>query len=204
MPYPVRENLTKYSKEDSCGYFELDSNKKILFVLGGSQGASSINRVILKNLDNLAIQNIQVIWQTGHKDYTEISEKVRKYSGIKPLVFIENIEYAYSAADLILCRSGISTVMELAYFGAAAIFIPYEYASENHQEKNARELVNANAAEIILDSHLESQFTDKVISLIKDENRLTELRTNIMKFAGKNAAAKIACLLIELSNRNLN
>lgn len=204
MPYPVRENLTKYSKEDSCGYFKLDTNKKILFVLGGSQGASSINKVILKNLDSLVNQNIQVIWQTGQNDYTEIAEKVKKYSGIKPLVFIENIDYAYSAADIILCRSGISTVMELAYFGAAAIFIPFAFASENHQEKNARALVNANAAEIILDSNLESHFIDKVISLIKDENRLSELRTNIMKFADRNAATKIANLLTELSNIHLN
>ena len=204
MPYPVRENLKKYSRIEACEYFKLDPFKKILFVLGGSQGAHSINRVLMENIIMLFKQNIQLVWQTGERDYNSIENKINGLSGIKVMKFIDDIDYAYSAADLVLCRSGISTAMELAYFGAAALFVPYPHASENHQEKNARAFVEKNAAEMILDKDLDTLLADKILDLMGNNKRLGELRENVSGISDKNAASKIAGLLIELAEKNKN
>jgi UDP-N-acetylglucosamine--N-acetylmuramyl-(pentapeptide) pyrophosphoryl-undecaprenol N-acetylglucosamine transferase len=126
------------------------------------------------------------------------------YDNIKVLGFIDNIEYAYSAADLIICRSGISTVMELAFFGAAVLFVPFPFASENHQEKNALAMADAGAAEMILDSNLQSRFYDTVTKLLNDEKHLASMRKNIKKFADKNAASKIAKLLVQMTEVHVN
>jgi UDP-N-acetylglucosamine--N-acetylmuramyl-(pentapeptide) pyrophosphoryl-undecaprenol N-acetylglucosamine transferase len=204
MPYPVRENLKKYSKVEACSYFKLDPAKKVLFVLGGSQGAHSINRVLMDNIIILFKQNIQLIWQTGETDFEKITTTINGLSGIKALKFIDDIDFAYSAADLVLCRSGISTAMELAYFGAAALFVPYPFASENHQEKNARAIVEKDAAEMVHDKDLDSILADKILELLNDENRLSKLRENISGISDRNAANKIARLLIDLADKNKN
>ena len=195
ISYPVRENLKRYPRTEACEYFKLTPNKKVLFILGGSQGANSINKVMMDNYDKLISQEIQIIWQTGQRDYEKIVQITKGLSGIKAVRFIDNIDVAFSAADLIVCRSGISTLMELAYFGAAAIFIPYAFATENHQEKNARAIVEAKGAEMILDKDINTQLIDKIVSLIIDDTRLEEMRSKISKFADGDAASKIVQLL---------
>jgi len=199
MPYPVRENLRKLSKKEAVEFFGLSETKKTLFVFGGSQGASSINRAMLKSYCELLENNMQIIWQTGEKDFSEIIDGTAKYKELKIFAYIDDIDYAYSASDLILCRAGISTVMELACYGAAVVFVPFAYASENHQEKNARAMVEAGASEILLDSEVGEKLSQVVIGLIKNEGRLQEMRKNILKFADMEAASKIADLLDSLA-----
>src|SRR5205085_11348611 len=125
ISYPVRENLKKYSRAEAKKYFGLNSDKKTVFILGGSQGASSINRTLLKCFENLTNNDIQIIWQTGSKDYETVNSEVKNNHSVNALQYIDNIDYAFSAADLIVCRAGISTVMEVASFGSAATFVPY-------------------------------------------------------------------------------
>ena len=204
MSYPVRDNLTRFSKADACKFFGLAPDKKTLFVFGGSQGAKSINNVMLKSLDLFEKNNIQVIWQTGESiDESSIS-KAKIYKGIKILKYIDKIDYAYSAADLIVCRSGVSTMMEVAEFGSAVIFVPFELASENHQERNARTLVNEGAARILLDRELGEKFTDTVLKTINDNVLLEQMRKNIKQFADKNAAKEIAKYITELAHSRIN
>jgi len=202
--YPIRANLKRYSKEEACNYFDLKPDKKTLLVFGGSQGAITLNNITLKFFRELTDNDIQIIWQTGDKFYDTIPEKVKMYKSIKILKYLDNIDYAYSAADLIVCRSGISTVMELASFGCAAVFVPFSLATENHQEKNARALVEKDAAGIILDKELDSDFLKMILNVIKDDKKLNEMRNNITQFADKNAAKKIALSLIEMVNTSKN
>jgi len=204
MSYPVRENLKHYSKAEACRFFGLNENNKVLFAFGGSQGASSINKALLNNIEQLKKDNVQLIWQSGKKDFENISSAVKTNDNIKALKFIDNIDYAYSAADLIICRSGISTVMELTYFGAAVIFVPYAFASENHQEKNARAMVDNGAAEMILDSDLQNKFYETVNRLLNDTKHLGSMKENIKKFADKDAASKIAKLLEQMTETQKN
>jgi UDP-N-acetylglucosamine--N-acetylmuramyl-(pentapeptide) pyrophosphoryl-undecaprenol N-acetylglucosamine transferase len=200
MPYPVRKNLKKQPQSDALKFFGLDENKKTIFVFGGSQGAHPVNEAIINILPDLEANGYQLIWQTGVRDFDEALLKCRLYHNIKIFKFLDNMDTAYSASDLIICRSGISTVMELAYFSAASILVPYPFASENHQEKNARTLVNKNAAEIIHDSELKSSLKEKIFSLFSDEHRIQEMKKNISEIADGEAAHKIAMLLEATAN----
>lgn len=204
MPYPVRANLTRYTRTEASLFFRLDENKKTLFAFGGSQGASTINRALLKSVNELSKNNIQLIWQTGSREYDTIKKQVKDFNNVKIFQFIEKIDYAFSAADLILCRAGISTIMELASFGAAVIFVPFPLATENHQEKNARTMVTSGAAGMILDSEIENNLKKTVLPLLNDEEKLGRMRENIKKFADKDAASKIAGMLITLAEIKIN
>ncbi|MBZ0203922.1 MAG: undecaprenyldiphospho-muramoylpentapeptide beta-N-acetylglucosaminyltransferase [Ignavibacteria bacterium] len=204
MSYPVRENLKNYDRTDAVSYFGFDASKKILFVFGGSQGAQSINTALLKCIKNICGSGIQVIWQTGDKDFESISKTISGNKNVKVLRYINNIDKAYSAADLIVCRSGISTIMELAAFGLAAIFVPFPLASENHQEKNAKAIVEKHAAEMIRDNELNEKFESTILSLINDDNKLVYMKNNIKQFADQKAASKIAAMLIDLVSKSKN
>lgn len=204
ISYPVRENLKRYDKDEALKYFGLDSDKKTLFVFGGSQGAKSINRALMKCFSNIVSSGVQIIWQTGEGDFEKISNAVSQQNGIKALKYIDSIDYAYSASDLVICRAGISTIMELASFGSAVVFVPYPQASENHQEKNAMALAEKNAAEIIPDKVLNEKLENTVLSLINDESRLNIMRSNIKQFADIKAASKIAQLLVKMVNTSKN
>lgn len=204
MSYPVRQNLKRYEKSEAAKYFGLDGNKKILFVFGGSQGAGSINSALLNCFKNLIGIGIQVIWQTGESDFESVNSAVSSIRNIKVLKYIDKIDYAYSASDLVVCRSGISTIMELASFGKAAIFVPYPLASENHQEKNARAVAEKNAAEIITDKDLNQKLESAILRLINDDNKLSYMRSNISQMADTEAASKIANMLVEMTNTSKN
>lgn len=204
MSYPVRQNLKKYEKSEAANYFGLDGNKKTLFVFGGSQGARSINSALIKCFKNLCGSGIQIIWQTGEGDFEVVNSAVSSNKNVKVLKYIDKIDYAYSASDLVVCRSGISTIMELASFSQAAIFVPYPNASENHQEKNARAVADKNAAEIITDKEINQKLESAILRLINDDNKLSFMRSNIKQMADTNAASKIANMLVEMKNKNRN
>jgi UDP-N-acetylglucosamine--N-acetylmuramyl-(pentapeptide) pyrophosphoryl-undecaprenol N-acetylglucosamine transferase len=204
MQYPVRSNLKRYSKKEASLFFGLDENKKTLFVFGGSQGARSLNSALSKAVDEINKNNIQLIWQTGAREFEKIKNLVNSFNNIKVFQFIEKIDYAFSASDLIVCRSGISTIMELAGFGAPVVFVPFPLATENHQEKNARALVDAAAAEMIPDREIEYKFSSVIFSLLNDEAKLKEMSEKIRKFADKDAALKTAELLFRLAETRIN
>ena len=204
MSYPVRQNLKRYEKKVAAEYFGLDSEKKTLLVFGGSQGARSINSALIKCFKNITGGGIQIIWQTGESDFDTVKSAVSSNKSVKVLKYIDKIDYAYSASELVVCRSGISTIMELASFGEAAIFVPFPQASENHQEKNARAVTEKNAAEIITDKELNQKLESTVLRLINDENKLSYMRANISQMADANAASKIASMLVELSGNRRN
>jgi UDP-N-acetylglucosamine--N-acetylmuramyl-(pentapeptide) pyrophosphoryl-undecaprenol N-acetylglucosamine transferase len=194
--YPVRQNLKHYSKEEALDFFYMEKNKRTLLLTGGSQGASSINSAMLKVYKKLVENNIQIIWQTGGSDYDKIKNEVGENKSCMILQYIDQMHIAYSAADLILCRSGISTIMELASFGLPAIFVPYPFAAANHQELNARRIVDGNASVMILDKDLDSELFNKINEVINDNKKLVNYRDNIKKFADNTAANKIANFLL--------
>jgi UDP-N-acetylglucosamine--N-acetylmuramyl-(pentapeptide) pyrophosphoryl-undecaprenol N-acetylglucosamine transferase len=158
---------------------------------------------MMKCCKNLAASGIQIIWQTGDSDFEKISGTI-KNNNVKVYKYIDNIDYAYSACDLVLCRAGISTVMELAAFGLAAVFAPFPGASENHQEKNARALAEKNAAEIIYDNEMDAKLESVILNLINDNSRLNTMSENIKQFADRKSASKIAQMLVEMVNSSKN
>lgn len=197
---PVRQDLiNEASKSEAIAYFKLDANKKTLLVLGGSLGARRINQLIEKELDFLLSQNIQIIWQCGKlylNDYSKYNEK----ENVQVVAFIDRMDLVYAAADVVISRSGASSVSELCIVGKPTIFIPSPNVAEDHQTKNARAISDKNGAILIKESELEAQFETVFSDLISNESKQLELSQNIKKLAKPNATKDIVEEIIKLIN----
>lgn len=198
---PIRSGLKIYPKDEALKFFGLEFSKKTLFVFGGSAGARSINNAMLEIIDELVEKGIQVIWQTGALDFETVEGKCKDMNAVKVFKFIDEIDYAYSASDLVICRAGATTIAEVAYFGLPAIFVPYPFAAENHQYENARFLFEKGASEIILDGELKTKLKQKIFELLEDEKKLDEMRTKVKLFANPNAGDLIAKAILKLAEK---
>ncbi len=199
IPHPVRSSLEKTEKGKALGYFNLPADKKTIFIFGGSQGARGINNLIEIGLKTLYANNMNIIWQTGSSDYARLKIEFENLQDrVKIFEFLNNIDVAYSASDLVISRAGITSIMEIAYLKLAAILIPLPSSAENHQEMNARNLEKNDAADVVLQNESENKLTDEIISLINNEERLMRLRANVSKFSDAGAAKKIAAEAISL------
>lgn len=197
---PVRQDLiNEANKSEAIAYFKLDANKKTLLVLGGSLGARRINQLIEKELDFLLSQNIQIIWQCGKlylNDYSKYNEK----ENVQVVAFIDRMDLVYAAADVVISRSGASSVSELCIVGKPTIFIPSPNVAEDHQTKNAKAISDKNGAILIKESELETQFETIFSDLISSESKQSELGQNIKKLALPNATKDIVEEIIKLIN----
>ena len=195
---PVRQDLIEAAdKKEAIAYFKLDANKKTLLVLGGSLGARRINQLIEKELDFLLSQNIQIIWQCGKlylNDYSKYNEK----DNVQVVAFIDRMDLVYAAADVVISRSGASSVSELCIVGKPTIFIPSPNVAEDHQTKNAKAISDKNGAILIKESELETQFETIFSDLISNESKKSELSQNIKKLAKPNATKDIVEEIIKL------
>lgn len=195
---PVRQDLiNEANKSEAIAYFKLDANKKTLLVLGGSLGARRINQLIEKELDFLLSQNIQIIWQCGKlylNDYSKYNEK----ENVQVVAFIDRMDLVYAAADVVISRSGASSVSELCIVGKPTIFIPSPNVAEDHQTKNAKAISDKNGAILIKESELETQFETVFSDLISSESKQSELSQNIKKLALPNATKDIVEEIIKL------
>ncbi|OGP91175.1 MAG: undecaprenyldiphospho-muramoylpentapeptide beta-N-acetylglucosaminyltransferase [Deltaproteobacteria bacterium RBG_19FT_COMBO_43_11] len=182
---------------------ELDKEKKDfwqLLIFGGSQGAAAINKAIIDMLPWLqkTKNKIHVVHQTGARQMEKVRQ-VYKGSGIKARVlpFIVDMAGAYKSADLIICRAGATSLAEITASGKAAILIPYPWAANDHQTKNAQAMAEAGAAVMIRESELSGCKLFEVIeSLLYDEQKLKKMEKKSAKLGNINAAAKIvdACM----------
>jgi UDP-N-acetylglucosamine--N-acetylmuramyl-(pentapeptide) pyrophosphoryl-undecaprenol N-acetylglucosamine transferase len=188
---PVRQDLIDIDtkRDQAISFYDLDSNKKTLLVLGGSLGARRINQLIEKELQNFLSQNVQVIWQCGKLYF----EDYKKYNqpNVKVVDFIERMDFVYAAADVIISRAGASSVSELCIVGKPVIFIPSPNVAEDHQTKNAQAIVEAKGAILLKESELESEFSIVFEALLKDSGKQKQLSENIKKLAKPNATKVI-------------
>lgn len=172
---PLRISLKKQNKMQSMEKFQLNPNKKTIFVFGGSQGSRAINDFLYQYIDEILRRTeTQLIWQTGKHDYEKIFRKHGQNPNLYIQPYIYEMDYAYSAADLIICRSGALTLAELCLFGKAAILIPLPSAAGNHQEKNARSLEKSGAATLLLQKDLTEEKLIEVINKIVTNPKIKE------------------------------
>ena len=199
IPHPIRSSLILTEKEKALEIFQLPIDRKTIFIFGGSQGARGINSGIEKILRKLSDNNLSIIWQTGKNDYEKIRKEFEDLKeSVKILEFIDNIDMAYSASDLVICRAGITSIMEIAYLQKASILIPLPTAAENHKEMNARSLEIKNATVLIKENEIEKRLYDEIMKLINDDKMRFELAENIEQFSDKDAAKRIAEEVIKL------
>jgi UDP-N-acetylglucosamine--N-acetylmuramyl-(pentapeptide) pyrophosphoryl-undecaprenol N-acetylglucosamine transferase len=190
---PVRNIFSeKISKPEALVFFGLKPDVKTVFVMGGSLGAKSINETIDKNIDAFKKNNLQLIWQTGKSFAGQAAKAEEEKNNIWTNAFITRMEYAYAAADIIVARAGAMTIAELALVGKAAVFVPYPFASEDHQAENALALVRKEAAIMVRDADVQKHLIDTLLELVKDEKKIHELETNILKTANEHADETIA------------
>jgi len=174
-----------------------------LLVFGGSQGAQSINRAVIESLAALAAKfpGLHIIHQTGEQDYRQAAGAYL-HAGISAEVypFIENMPEMFARADLLVCRSGASTVAEIAAARKPAIFVPFPYAADDHQTRNAEALCEAGAAVLLPDSQLTpARLLEAVSQLLGDRKRLRQMGEAAGQLAHADAAAQIAAMAARLT-----
>ncbi len=195
---PVNPKLGTVEHDDAIARFHLDPAKKTLLILGGSQGAKSINGKIRQSLSELkAIPNLQLIWQLGNYPADIDAFKSSGVAGFA-LPFIDDMPAAYAAADLVLSRAGALTLAEITATGKPAILVPFPYATDDHQTKNAQALEQNGAAMIVKDSQLpELNLAGLVSLLLKDEPRLTSMSMASLSLGRRDAAEAIVQRIFE-------
>ena len=171
---PIRSTILNGKKKLAIKDFNLSENKKTLFIFGGSQGSSFLNNSLLNIIQKINFKNIQIIWQTGDKDFRKYKSLANKNLKIVP--FINDMASAYAVSDLVVCRSGAITLSELTACGKPSIVIPFASAAGNHQLKNAIELKKNKAAVIIEEKDLNTQILlSNINNLINNDSTLKKM-----------------------------
>jgi UDP-N-acetylglucosamine--N-acetylmuramyl-(pentapeptide) pyrophosphoryl-undecaprenol N-acetylglucosamine transferase len=178
-------------------------NSPTLLVFGGSQGARAINQAMIRALPELTkrLPNLHVIHQAGEREYNEVHAA---YSGIAISAevhkFIDNMPAFFARADLVLCRSGASTVAEIAAAGKPAIFVPFPHAADDHQRRNAEAMEQAKAAVVLEETKLDEVWlADTICALLEDPARLSRMGEAARAMAHPDAAKEIAELAAKVA-----
>jgi UDP-N-acetylglucosamine--N-acetylmuramyl-(pentapeptide) pyrophosphoryl-undecaprenol N-acetylglucosamine transferase len=199
---PVRQNFDNLNvvREEALRFFKVGNDLPVVLVIGGSLGAGSINKCLSDNIQELSGHDCRWIWQTGKYYYDEIvkiiPDTLRPNISVHP--FIDRMDLAFAAADIIISRAGAGTISELCLVGKPVILVPSPNVAEDHQTKNARALVARNAAIMISDDSLMNSLIAEVKSLVNDSDRKKALSENISKMAERDADVRIAEEVLKL------
>lgn len=200
---PVRDEiLNMVDKDDNAyGFFGLDKTKKTVLVVGGSLGARTINNCMAQHIADIQKLGIQLIWQTGESYYKTISQDLLNLNdpNIKIVPFIKKMDYAYSVADIIVSRAGALAISELSIIGKPTILVPFPYAAEDHQTKNAKALADKGAAQLIADAAAEKELYPALLRLLNDDAECAKMAESIKSFAQPHAIDKIFNEIMGLS-----
>lgn len=195
---PVRKDILneQITSEESLVHFKIKNDIKTVLVLGGSLGAKAINELIASRLDYFKKLGVQVIWQCGQLYYETYKDLTTE--NVKVLAYIDRMDLAFSAADVIISRAGAGSVSELAIVGKPVIFIPSPNVAEDHQTKNAEAIVHKNAAYMIKQSELEMKFDTQIEQLLNNEELRMGLSENLKKLARPNATSDIVAEIVKI------
>ncbi|NNM19555.1 MAG: undecaprenyldiphospho-muramoylpentapeptide beta-N-acetylglucosaminyltransferase [Croceitalea sp.] len=188
---PIRSELMKINveKREAVNFFNLNSDKPIVLILGGSLGARRINQLVEENLPLFNNLGLQLIWQCG-KLYVD---EYKKYDGenVKVHAFLNKMDFAYTAANIIISRAGAGSVSELCIVGKPTIFIPSPNVAEDHQTKNATALVTKEAALMLREKDLKTEFGVTLEKLMNSKELQNRLAINIKQLAMPKATEHI-------------
>jgi UDP-N-acetylglucosamine--N-acetylmuramyl-(pentapeptide) pyrophosphoryl-undecaprenol N-acetylglucosamine transferase len=184
--------------------FKLSSNKKTILVTGGSLGARTLNNSVIAGLEKLIAADVQIIWQTGKFYYQTIMEQYGEnyHANVRIMEFVNRMDLAYAAADVIISRAGAGTIAELCVIKKPVILVPSPNVAEDHQTKNALALVETQAAVFVADRDAEEKLIDRAIALLNDKELQKKLSNNISKLAMPHADEVIAQEVIQITNNN--
>ncbi|WP_285054813.1 undecaprenyldiphospho-muramoylpentapeptide beta-N-acetylglucosaminyltransferase [Pedobacter ginsengisoli] len=202
---PVRKDVVDIFNKHHAGaeLLKLDPLKKTILVTGGSLGAGTLNKSVEKHISKLIREDVQLVWQTGKYYYKGIIERLGPnfHPNVRILEFLNKMDMAYAAADVIISRAGAGTIAELCIIKKPVILVPSPNVAEDHQTKNALALVKNNAAVLISDRSAEDALIVEALNLLKDENRSKMLSENIGKMALPDADNIIAKQVLNLTRK---
>jgi UDP-N-acetylglucosamine--N-acetylmuramyl-(pentapeptide) pyrophosphoryl-undecaprenol N-acetylglucosamine transferase len=180
---------------------ELNPDERALFVIGGSQGARTLNRWTLEMLPELQRAGVQVIHQVGERNVAEL-EQYSQADGYRWFGFMDasTLGQALSAADLVLSRAGASTLHEIALFGKPAVFVPYPYAYADHQWHNAQELARIGGAVVFREGQIDAcRLARELLELLNDECRLQQMGAANRRWSREDAAERVVQQVMEVA-----
>lgn len=206
---PLRQSFKTTSKEEAQENLQLDRNKLTISIIGGSQGANSINMAILNTIKPLIEDhNCQVIHQVGRKNFDSYMEKLKtdypnlknnKLYNVKP--FYDDMHNIFAASDIIISRAGSLSLSEICLNGTPSILVPYPYAAADHQRHNAKVMEKAGASIFVDDKECTSErLIDIILNLINNEEKLSNMRKSAKLLAKENAAENLAEILKNIGN----
>jgi len=196
---PIRSDITLTDKLKAKSYFNLDNNKPVLAVLGGSQGARSINSHLKNNINKYTSAGLQILWQCGRKDFAKL-KSVLTTTDVKLFPFIKEMNYFYTAADIIISRSGALAISEMALLGKAMVLIPLPSSSAGHQLDNAKYFSNKDAAILIEEADLSKGILEEnILNLINKPLLIKKMQEEAIKLSFSNANNHIKSIIMELA-----
>jgi UDP-N-acetylglucosamine--N-acetylmuramyl-(pentapeptide) pyrophosphoryl-undecaprenol N-acetylglucosamine transferase len=202
---PVRKNLVEavVSKEEGLVHFNLQPDKPVVLIVGGSLGARTLNESVMTNLELIRKTEVQIIWQTGSYYYQEMVKRLGTNGPVHlhPMEFVSRMDLAYAAADVVISRAGAGTISELCLLGKPSVLVPSPNVAEDHQTKNALALVNNQAALLINDADSGDDLFVETFKLLNDKAQLKSLSENILKLGRLNAAKDIVDVILEVVER---
>lgn len=198
---PIRESIAQLELTPAQAKRELGfpDDKPLLLVTGGSLGARTINESVNASIDAITAAGASVLWQTG-KNWTT-TDAADRLADVKEVKFIDRMDLAYRAADLVVARAGACTISELQLLGKPAILVPSPNVAEDHQRKNAEALAVKDAAVMILDADCRERLAAEVTSLLRSPQRRQSLADNVARMALKGSADKIAAEALKLISK---
>lgn len=199
---PIRR-LPRTTREEAAAFFGLDASRPVVLVIGGSRGAHSLNMAGADAAAKLArSRDVQFVILTGRADRKEAERRAGDSPDVRVLEYLDEVHFAYSLADIAVARSGASSVFELALFGVPAIFVPYPFAADAHQETNAAPLVKAGAAMVIRDADLNGEKLAATLEALLDDATGRSTMTKAMRAWSKpNAAADAARAILDIAKK---
>ncbi|MBR6013216.1 MAG: undecaprenyldiphospho-muramoylpentapeptide beta-N-acetylglucosaminyltransferase [Selenomonadaceae bacterium] len=206
---PIRAEVLTAKKSDGLKEFNFTEDKPVILISGGSRGARSINNAMVEVLINAAKKNsAQFLHVTGKTEFDSVTQKLKDADfdfdnpNIKIVPYLYNMPQAMAMADLAIFRAGATGLAELTARGIPSILIPYPYAAENHQEFNAKVLVDGGAAKMILNKNLTSEIlSEQLDELLKNPDELKKMSAASLKLGRSQAAEEISDLILKLSEK---
>lgn len=188
---PRASVIAQSELKDVHDLYHIEKDRKVLVIVMGSLGSSSVNNVMMEALKQLDLKDTDVLFTTGNQDYERIKSQMQDVSeNIHVLPYIDDMPSVLSTSTLVVSRGGATTLAEITSIGAASVIIPSPYVVANHQEYNARELSDKKAAYLLLEKDLTAEhFVSVVSELLNDPDKINELKTNA-KLLGKPDACK--------------
>lgn len=196
---PIRKEFhpfTEADKDEALKFYGLTPGKKHLLIVGGSLGSGTLNKAMKKWIGDGCPggEDVEVIWQCGKYYKKGIDEFMagRNVPGVQYSDFIARMDLAYAAADVVISRSGASSISEICAVRRAAVFVPSPNVAEDHQTHNAMALVNKGAALIVKDCEAEEKLLGTAIALAGDPEKIAKIEKNVAPLARLDAAGTIA------------